>query len=341
MRNRLIAVVIAGVVIVVGATYINSRRDRSPDHADSKALESTPGVATAVASTAGDVSVEEAYEAMSARLRTLQTSAQRERSAERQQEYLREMDLVISEFIDSYPNTPQAYSAAFEAGMVNFSLQQPKLAIPHLETYIQRSTDAPRDKQAYAHFYLAESYKQVGKYDDAEAEYKIIITGFSNVDQRLTAAVNQNLAMLDGERKLTIGGEPIPFEVTSIKGEKISPSKYKGKVLLLDFWATWCAPCRQEMPTVIKVYDKYNSKGFEIVGISLDRNRQDLDSYISKNNIEWPQFYDGKFWQNEIATKYGIQSIPATLLIDKNGKIRYKSLRGHQLETAVKELLAE
>jgi peroxiredoxin len=95
------------------------------------------------------------------------------------------------------------------------------------------------------------------------------------------------------------------------------------------------------MPNVIKVYDKYNEKGFEIVGISLDRSRDDFNRYLKTNEMTWPQFFDGKYWQNEVATLYGIKSIPATYLIDKKGNIRYKSLRGRQLEVAVEELLAE
>ena len=95
------------------------------------------------------------------------------------------------------------------------------------------------------------------------------------------------------------------------------------------------------MPNVIKVYDKYNGKGFEIVGISLDRNRDSFDRYIEKYDMSWPQFYDGKYWQNEVAKLYGINSIPATYLIDKKGNIRYKHIRGRRLEVAVKELLAE
>jgi thiol-disulfide isomerase/thioredoxin len=188
---------------------------------------------------------------------------------------------------------------------------------------------------------LAETYKQLGKYDDAEHAYKVVIADYGDVDPRLSQAVQQNLAMLDSERKLAVGGDPIDFSVKDLQGVDISPAKFKGKVLLLDFWATWCAPCRQEMPNVKAVYNKYNSKGFEIVGISLDRKRGDLDTYIAKNDISWPQFFDGKYYQNELAVKYGIMSIPATFLIDKKGKIRYKALRGRQLETAVKKLIEE
>lgn len=293
------------------------------------------------ATPAGAVSVEQAHQTLTERMQVLQQDAQKARSAETRQDILEEMDMLLSEFIDSYPGTPQAHEAMFEAGLVNFTLQKPPKTIRFLETFLQNAADVPRDKQAYTHYYLAEAYKQEGKYDKAEAEYNTVINQFGDVDRRLSSAVQQSLAMLDSERRLKIGGDPIPFEVTSLEGQKLSLEKYKGKVVLLDFWATWCAPCRQEMPNVIKVYDKYNNDGFEIVGISLDRERKDLDSYIDKYKISWPQYFDGKFWRNDVATKYGVQSIPATFLIGKKGKIRYKSLRGGQLETAVKKLLAE
>jgi thiol-disulfide isomerase/thioredoxin len=303
---------------------------------------STQKTQTAGAATTADEQVAaDAYEALSAELKMLEQAATKERSVTRRTDLLKEMDTLLSEFIDSYPGTQQAYDASFEAGLVNFTLQKPQKTVKYLEMFLEGATDAPRDKMAYGHFYLAEAYKGLGKYEDAEAEYKIILEQYRDVDRQLLSAVHQNTMTMESEKRLKVGSEPIAFEVTSIEGKKISTEQYKGKVLLLDFWATWCAPCKQEMPSVKKVYGKYNEKGFEIVGISLDRSRGDLDRYLASNNIQWPQFFDGKYWQNEIAVKYGVSSIPATFLIDKKGKIRYKSLRGNQLEVAVKELLAE
>jgi len=109
----------------------------------------------------------------------------------------------------------------------------------------------------------------------------------------------------------------------------------------MDFWATWCGPCVAEMPNVKNVYSKFHPQGFEIVGISLDQNRDRLDQYVKSNQIMWPQYFDGKWWNNDVAVRYGIKSIPTTILVDKAGKIRYKSLRGKQLENAVQQLLAE
>ena len=338
MNKKIGIIGVIVVLVAVVAVTVATVSTRSPETSDGVGS----GVAVASASSGeADAAVEDAYQKMTADLKVLEDKARTERSMDSRLEILKQMDAVLGEFVDDHAGTPQAAMASFEAGIVNFSLQKPEKTIRYLETFLASAVDPEREKEAYAHFYLAEAYKQIGKIDDAEAEYKLLLSSYGNVDQRLTSMVQQNLSMMETERKMKVGSPPVEFAVTSITGEKLSPDKYKGKVLLLDFWATWCVPCRQEMPNVVKVYDRYKDKGFEIVGISLDRDRASFDKYIDANNMAWPQFYDGKFWQNEVATLYGVKSIPATYLIDKKGNIRYKSLRGGQLETAVKELLAE
>ena len=150
-----------------------------------------------------------------------------------------------------------------------------------------------------------------------------------------------NLQDLETLKRLRIGGDPIPFEFTDLNGDRVSLASLKGKVVLIDFWATWCRPCIAEMPNVIKLHKEYNDRGFEIVGISLDRDKAALERYIQQNNMDWPQQFDGKGWGNEIAAKYKVRSIPATYLIDREGKIRYRSIKGAQLEKAVAELINE
>jgi thiol-disulfide isomerase/thioredoxin len=131
------------------------------------------------------------------------------------------------------------------------------------------------------------------------------------------------------------------FDVTDLDGKPLSIAGYKGKVVMVDFWATWCPPCRAEVPNVAKVYEKYHDKGFEIIGVSLDRNgdKDKLISFTKEHNMPWRQYFDGKYWQNDLAVKYGIQSIPAAFLLDGSGKIIAKgdSIRGEDLEPAVKK----
>jgi peroxiredoxin len=141
------------------------------------------------------------------------------------------------------------------------------------------------------------------------------------------------------QRNLIAGAKFPDFEEKDIAGKPLSIANYKGKVVLLDFWATWCGPCVAELPNVLKTYEKYHAKGFEIIGISLDKEEQALTSFIKKRDMRWQQFFDGKGWGNKLAVKYGINSIPMTYLLDGEGKIVAMNLRGEELDAAVAKIL--
>lgn len=138
-------------------------------------------------------------------------------------------------------------------------------------------------------------------------------------------------------------GHPAPdFSFTPLRGtEEMSLSDLRGKVVLLDFWATWCGPCMEELPNVISIYREFHDQGFEIVGISLDMDEDALRSVLEDRDIPWVQYFDGKGWDNEIAGLYRVFGIPATFLLDRTGTIRYRDLRGEELKEKVAELLAE
>lgn len=135
-------------------------------------------------------------------------------------------------------------------------------------------------------------------------------------------------------------GKPVDINFKAVDGREVDLKNMKGKVVLIDFWATWCGPCVGEIPHVKEAYDELHGKGFEIVGISLDSDQSKLVKFVADKKMEWPQYFDGKQWQNEIATKYGIQSIPAMWLIDKKGNLRDINARG-DLKAKVEKLLAE
>jgi peroxiredoxin len=125
------------------------------------------------------------------------------------------------------------------------------------------------------------------------------------------------------------------FSEKDTAGKSLSIANYKGKVVLLDFWATWCGPCVHELPNVIKTYDAYHKQGFEIIGISLDKDQEKLASFTKEKNMTWVQYFDGLVWQNKLTVKYGVNSIPATFLLDGQGTIIGKDLRGKDLDKAI------
>ena len=135
-------------------------------------------------------------------------------------------------------------------------------------------------------------------------------------------------------------GRVVPnFSTTDLDGKLISLSDYRGKVVLLDFWAVWCGPCLTEIPNVKRVYDTYKDQGFDIIGVSLDTDETRLRNYLKKNNIAWRQIFSGQKWKSPLAEQYHIRSIPAPWLIARDGTLISREARGVKLEQLVMEAL--
>jgi peroxiredoxin len=143
------------------------------------------------------------------------------------------------------------------------------------------------------------------------------------------------------QKSLAVGNKFPDFDEKDVDGKPFSIANYKGKVVLLDFWATWCGPCVGELPNVLETYKKHHGEGFEILGISLDQEESSLRDFVKKRGMAWQQYFDGKGWGNKLAGKYGVNSIPATYLLDGEGKIIAHDVRGEALEAAVAKALGK
>lgn len=145
--------------------------------------------------------------------------------------------------------------------------------------------------------------------------------------------------MTDKQKKTAVGTQFVDFEMQTPEGKSVKLSDYvgKGKVVLVDFWASWCGPCRREMPNLVETYAKYKGKNFEIVGVSLDQDGAAWKEAIKKLDMTWPQMSDLKFWQSEGAQLYAVNSIPHTVLIDGSGKIIARGLHGEELQAKIAE----
>jgi thiol-disulfide isomerase/thioredoxin len=141
-------------------------------------------------------------------------------------------------------------------------------------------------------------------------------------------------------KKLDFVGKPIDLHFTALDGREVDVSKMKGKVVLIDFWATWCAPCVGEVPQVKEAYDKNHPKGFEIVGVSLDQEKASLTEFVAGHKMDWPQYFETQGGENKFAGQFGITSIPAMWLVDKKGNLRDLHARS-DLSGKVEKLLAE
>ncbi len=144
---------------------------------------------------------------------------------------------------------------------------------------------------------------------------------------------------LDKMKVMEVGSMALPFTQNDPEGKPVKLSDFQGKYVLVDFWASWCGPCRLENPNVVKAYQKYHDKGLEILGVSLDRTKNAWLTAIKKDGLTWTHVSDLKGWKNEVAVMYGIQAVPQNLLLDKTGRIIGKNLKGAALEAKLARLL--
>ncbi|MGB2415607.1 MAG: redoxin domain-containing protein [Flavobacteriaceae bacterium] len=160
-------------------------------------------------------------------------------------------------------------------------------------------------------------------------------------NQLITDRIRQKIESNPNRPKIKIGMQAPDFTAPDPQGKQITLSEIIGKVTIVDFWASWCKPCRIENPNLVKLYDKYHSKGLEIISVSLERGNQKAFwiEAIKKDQLNWYNVSNLKFWQDPIAQAYSVNSIPATFILDENGTVVAERLRGAELEATIKNLL--
>ena len=273
--------------------------------------------------------------------RKLMDELSKKRSAVSPREFMEIAAERLAFFVSGHPDSEEAVEAHLNLGQIYAQTGQAEKSVSHLGAFLARSEGRKPEEIAVAKFFIAKGYLMLDRYDDAEQPLRDVTNGGPGVPDRMRNAAAMDLERIPILRKLAVGNPAIPIEATTSGGKEITLETYRGKVILIDFWASWCSPCRQEMPNVKKVYKEFNGKGFEIIGVSLDESREKFQRYLKEQDIAWPQIFDGKGWNSEVGRSYAVNSIPATFLIDRGGRIRFRNLRGEELYEAVKTLIEE
>ena len=206
------------------------------------------------------------------------------------------------------------------------SLQQTAIGLEKEENnaIVKLIKDNPKN---YASAYLA---YQLNSYDTNVESAQV---AFNTLDESLQESyyAKKLKDIIDRLKSIAIGSKAPEFTASDINGKEVSLSSFKGKYVLLDFWASWCSPCRQENPNVVKAYARFKDKNFTVLSFSLDENKDAWQQAITSDKLTWTQVSDLKGWSSNVANKYGLQSIPSNFLLDPDGKIIAKDLRGDDL----------
>lgn len=237
--------------------------------------------------------------------------------------------------------------AKFDAGQTNAAeLKENQEAITSL--IMKHRVDGKRDQVARLYLLNAHIFADaLGDAPKARAIWMYVAKNYYGTPAATGAGVS--IAKLDA--KLAAGG---PANVTEgleigqrfpgineadLNGQALNLAAHRGRVTMIDFWATWCPPCRGEMPNVIATYQKYNPEGFDIIGVSLDDDHDALVNFLQAHGMTWQQYFDGQGWDNKLAKQYNVHSIPMDYLLDRHGIIIGKELRGEDLPAAVEKAL--
>ncbi len=163
--------------------------------------------------------------------------------------------------------------------------------------------------------------------------------GLMDENLQKTSMVQKMQDYIQQQENVAVGKIAPDFTQADPEGHAVKLSDLRGKFLLVDFWASWCGPCRKENPNVVAVYNDYKDKGFDVLGVSLDKSKDDWLKAVEEDQLSWTQVSDLKSWKNEVAQQYVVKSVPSNFLLDKDGVIIAKNLRGDELRAKIAELL--